>query len=259
MDWFFYYIIYSFLGYICEVVYVSTLRHKLTNRGYLFGPICPIYGYGALIVIAMLYPLYDYWYLVFFLGILLTSSLEYVTSFVLETFFHMRWWDYSDKKLNIKGRVCIRNSLLFGLLVMAVIYFLHPIVLKILGYITDDITKWILFCVLLVINIVDTILSTIRHMKAASIVDKIKSILADKINLPTKEKFIEYINNTKIVMFFKKYNNRYNMLVSPEKGKDRVSLKDFVTHFKENFKKKDDTNQSKENISNTNDLTNNKD
>lgn len=238
MDWFFYYIIYAFLGYICEVVYVSVLRRKLTNRGYLYGPICPIYGYGAILVIACLKPLYDanLWYLVLILGFLLTTALEYLTSVALEYLFHMRWWDYSSRKFNIKGRVCLLNSTLFCLLVMAVMYLIHPQVLKLLGLITNQTTRVILFYVLLATTIIDTFFSTLRHLRATKIIDKIKAVLAKKPNASTK-RIGEYLNNNKIVNLFKKYTSNYEMLIKANKGKGRIKLKEYLSTFKDQDEK----------------------
>ena len=88
--YFFYLIIYSFLGYLCEVIYVAIRTKKITNRGFLYGPVVPIYGFGALIIILCLTPLYNLgmWYFVFILGVILTSGLEYLTSYAMELIFH---------------------------------------------------------------------------------------------------------------------------------------------------------------------------
>lgn len=108
-------LLYSFLGWCGEMVYCSLGQRRLCEkRGFLNGPICPIYGHGALLVLWALdggcaNPL-----LTFLLGALMTSALEYATSFAMEKLFHMRWWDYSARRFNLNGRVCLRNSVLFG-------------------------------------------------------------------------------------------------------------------------------------------------
>ena len=118
------FIIYAFLGYLCEVIYVFLITKKITNRGYLYGPLVPIYAFGALFIIIPLNEfefgtfITDRWYLVVLIGFILPSLLEYITSFVMEKIFKMRWWDYSDKFLNINGRICLRNSVMFMLLVI---------------------------------------------------------------------------------------------------------------------------------------------
>lgn len=130
---FLYLIIYSFLGWICEVIYCSILAKKFINRGFLNGPLCPIYGFGAIMVITFLMPVRQNILLVFVLGFFLTSILEYVTSFAMEKMFHSKWWDYSGKQFNINGRVCLLNSILFGLLSVFVMLKVHPEVEKIVG------------------------------------------------------------------------------------------------------------------------------
>lgn len=133
---FLYFIIYSIFGWICEVIFCSVEARKFINRGFLNGPLCPIYGFGALAVIAFLTPFKNSVILVFLLGMLYTSVLEYITSFVMEKLFHSKWWDYSKNKFNINGRVCLLNSILFGLLSVFVIYFFHVQVQNVISHIS---------------------------------------------------------------------------------------------------------------------------
>lgn len=108
--------VYSFLGWCGEMVYCSLGQRRLCEkRGFLNGLLCPIYGHGAIVVLLVLdggcrNPL-----LTFLLGAVLTSLVEYLTSFAMEKLFHMRWWDYSHYRFHINGRVCLLNSTLFGL------------------------------------------------------------------------------------------------------------------------------------------------
>lgn len=108
-------LLYSLLGWCGEMVYCSLCQRKFCEkRGFLNGPICPIYGHGALLVLVALDGGCQNPILTFLLGMLLTSIVEYITSFAMEKLFHMRWWDYSRYRFNINGRVCLRNSALFG-------------------------------------------------------------------------------------------------------------------------------------------------
>ena len=122
LDAYFYFIVYSVAGWLCEDVYVGIGKKKLVNRGFLYGPYCPIYGFGALIVLYPLMMLGDHPVLVFFGGMVLTSVLEYFTSWIMEKLFHERWWDYSTYRFNINGRVCLLNSVLFGLMSLIVVF-----------------------------------------------------------------------------------------------------------------------------------------
>lgn len=238
--YFFYFIIYAFLGYLCEVIYVSIGTRKLTNRGYLYGPICPIYGYGAVIILLCLKPVYDLgmWYLVFLLGILLTSVLEYLTSYVMEMIFHMRWWDYSDYKFNINGRVCLKNSLLFGALVMLVFYVIQPGVDFILDKITSKALWYVLFWTLLTVHIVDTVFSTVRHINISKLLAKLQELadeIGDKLE-ETSNRVKEYLSNTKIAKKLQNLSTHYPSLKIRSKKKKRQSLKEIMTKLRDTDK-----------------------
>ena len=96
---FIFFIVYSFIGYIAEVIFVSLSQRKLVNRGFLCGPICPIYGLGAIAMIVLLRRYVHDYVALFVFGALIASTLEYFISFALEKIFHNKWWDYSNKKM----------------------------------------------------------------------------------------------------------------------------------------------------------------
>lgn len=121
-----YFTLYSVLGWICESIWCSIGTRKLVNRGFLNGPYCPVYGFGALLILFVCMPVKAYPVLVFVMAMVAASLLEYFTGWLLETLFHTRWWDYSHRKFNIRGRVCLRNTLLFGLLGLFATYIMHP-------------------------------------------------------------------------------------------------------------------------------------
>lgn len=122
-----YFAIYSFIGWLCEVIYCSFLSRKIVNRGFLAGPVCPVYGFGALFIIWLLKPVAASVPIIFISGLVITSTVEYITGWMLETFFGTRWWDYSDKRFNLEGRVCLKNSVYFGIMSVLLIKFVHPI------------------------------------------------------------------------------------------------------------------------------------
>lgn len=122
-------ILYSIAGWCGEMVYCSIGQRKLCEkRGFLNGPICPIYGHGALVVLIVLRGGCQNPLATFFLGALLTSAVEYVTSYAMEKLFHMRWWDYSRYRFHINGRVCLLNSTLFGIASVALCHGVEPVV-----------------------------------------------------------------------------------------------------------------------------------
>lgn len=152
------FMLYSFVGYLCEIVCSSIKQKKLVNRGFLCGPYCPIYGVGSLFILFLLLPVKEDPVMVYILGAIITTAIEYVTSFVLEKIFHNKWWDYSDEKFNIHGRVFLFNSLLFGLGSLVIIYTGHNIITKLLSCFSPaalSITAYTLF----VIFIIDCIYS----------------------------------------------------------------------------------------------------
>lgn len=122
------FIIYAFLGWCSEVAFAAVNKGKFVNRGFLNGPVCPIYGVGMLIVVLCLWNLRDRPLLLFLGSAVLTTALEFITGFVLERFFHDKWWDYSDMPFNIKGYVCLKFTVLWGLAASFIIGAVHRFV-----------------------------------------------------------------------------------------------------------------------------------
>lgn len=118
--------IYAFLGWCTEVSYAALQTGKFVNRGFLNGPVCPIYGFGVVIIIACLTPLKKNLFLLFLGSVVLTSLLELVTGFVLEKLFHQRWWDYSNDPFNLGGYICLKFSIAWGFACLFVVDILHP-------------------------------------------------------------------------------------------------------------------------------------
>jgi len=124
---------YSFLGWCMEVVLKYIQLHRFVNRGFYTGPVCPIYGSGAVLitlVVQWLSPLESAVGTTFAISFLLCGALEYFTSLVMEKRFHARWWDYSQKPMNLHGRVWIGNLVLFGLGGVAVVHLMNPVLLE---------------------------------------------------------------------------------------------------------------------------------
>lgn len=121
-----YFTIYSVIGWICEVIYCSLLAKRLVNRGFLAGPYCPVYGFGALFIIWILEPIEFSIPIIFISSIVITSTVEYITGWLLETFFATKWWDYSQNRFNLEGRVCLKNSVYFGIMSVLLVKVVHP-------------------------------------------------------------------------------------------------------------------------------------
>lgn len=117
--------IYSFLGWCVEVAFVAVTAGKVTNRGFLNGPVCPIYGCGMIGVLLALLPMEKNVWLLFLGGMVICSAVELFGGWILDKIFHMRWWDYSDKKFNIGGYVCLAFSFMWGMAVVFAVKFVH--------------------------------------------------------------------------------------------------------------------------------------
>ena len=151
---------YAFLGWCTEVCFAALVTGKFVNRGFLNGPLCPIYGFGVVIVLFCLEPLRDNLLLLFLGSVLLTSALEWVTGFLLEKLFHQRWWDYSDEPFNLGGYICLRFSIAWGLACLFVVEILHPTVLLVIRLIPRPLGM-VLLVVLCAVTAVD-LAATVR-------------------------------------------------------------------------------------------------
>ncbi len=125
---FFLFFIYAIIGWCMEMISTSIRYKRVTNRGFLIGPYCPIYGVAALLMIYFLGKYENDLLVLFVMSVFISSTLEYFTSYIMEKIFKARWWDYSTRTFNIDGRVCLSNSILFGILGILLIAYVHPIV-----------------------------------------------------------------------------------------------------------------------------------
>ena len=125
MNWL---IIYSFFGWVWETCYVSVKSGKFVNRGFINGPLCTIYGFGAVSVYVILKPFSDNLLYLYLGGVVVATALEYVTAVLMESIFHTSWWDYSDNKFNFQGRICLGASLGWGAFTVILFKVLHPFV-----------------------------------------------------------------------------------------------------------------------------------
>lgn len=174
-------IIYSVIGWIYESTLCSITEKRFVNRGFLNGPYCPIYGFGAILDILLLgwvkNPI-----LLFVLSAILTCTLEYITSYLMEKLFHARWWDYSNRKFNINGRVCLIGAVVFGTLSLILIKLVHPLVLKMIGMMSDTLFHTIVIA-LAVIFIADNVITIAGFCHF----DKKIKKFADELKLQTEK------------------------------------------------------------------------
>ena len=137
LQWMLFFYIYCFFGWIIESIYVSVCTGNWVNRGFMRGPVIPIYGTGAIIILFAVIPFRTSPILVFIIGTIAASVLEFVTGFVMERIYKVRYWDYSDKPFNLCGYICLFNSLCWGVLSILLIYLVHSWVEKGVLFLND--------------------------------------------------------------------------------------------------------------------------
>ncbi len=157
---------YAILGWCMEVICKLIQYKRFINRGFLIGPYCPIYGYGAILITFLLKKYTNDPIALFFMAIIICGTLEYLTSYFMEKIFKARWWDYSQKKFNINGRVCLNTIIPFGLLGLFIIYVSNPFLLSKINLLPETALN-IVSGVLFVIYIADSIVSGVvmRYVK----------------------------------------------------------------------------------------------
>lgn len=170
-------ILYSFLGWCGEMIYCSIGQRKLCEkRGFLNGPLCPIYGHGALLVLVVLGQRWNNPISTFLIGMVLTSAVEYLTSYLMEKLFHMRWWDYSHHHFQLNGRICLLNSTLFGLACLVLRYVVHPRVMEPILWLFDHGLAVPLALVLFVLYAADIVLSVRSAIQIGNRLEKLHAI-----------------------------------------------------------------------------------
>lgn len=163
-NWVWYFFAYAFLGWCTEVVFAAIKNGRFINRGFLSGPLCPIYGFGLVGVLAMLTPAQHNIWLLYLGSVIVTTVLELVTGFVMSKLFHQRWWDYSKMPLNIGGYVCLPFSLIWGAACVFIITILHPIISGLVGIIP---APWhvLLLYVFSAVFLLDVVLAVAKAFK----------------------------------------------------------------------------------------------
>lgn len=163
---FLYFVWYSFLGWCMESTYCSIHEKRLINRGFLHLPLCPIYGVGVLIMVNFFTPFVDNIPLFYIMATVVMSAWEYFVGWLLEVTTHVKYWDYSHRRFNMKGRICLGNSLYWGLAAYLAIFFIHPATAHLFARL-PTLPRQILALVLAVMMMVDTII-TIRDLALLS-------------------------------------------------------------------------------------------
>ncbi len=220
LNLFLYFIIYSVIGWIYESILCSITGKKLVNRGFLNGPLCPIYGSGAMVILLVFYGQDTALLPLFLSSMILTSVVEYITSVLLEVFFNAKWWDYTDRPFNIHGRVYLTGALVFATLSVVLIRYIHPFMISIIDGLSSNtvillsISIGLIFLYDIYITVthvlqLKTRLSTARQeidrlLKEGAIrMEELKVLLQDRI-----EDTIIYTDKVKALFEKGRYQNR---------------------------------------------------
>jgi len=164
VEWFLWLIAYSFLGWVYESTLCSIKEKQIVNRGFLNSPVCPVYGFGSLALIFLLYQRIDNVVILFFASMLITCIVEYATSVLLEKLFHAKWWDYSRHHFNIQGRVSLFVAMIFGTMSIVIIKYIHPFLSSKIAQLPDWVQ--IVFSVVIFILLMVDLYVTVTHLLA---------------------------------------------------------------------------------------------
>lgn len=175
-----FFLIYSCTGWCLEVIFAAATTGQLVNRGFLNGPVCPIYGFGMVIVLFTLTPLQDSVLLLYIGGVILPSALELVGGWALYKLYHTRWWDYSDFPFNIGGYICLEFSLLWGVGTLVVMRIVHPVVAGLVDMVPPFV-GFVVMCVLYAVYAADVVVTAFAASGLAKTLDAMEQ-LADSIH-----------------------------------------------------------------------------
>lgn len=172
-QWLLLFFMYSFFGWIWESCFVSVRKREWVNRGFLYGPAIPIYGFGAIIILWLTLPARRLPVLVYVLGMLGATALELGVGALMEKIFHMRWWDYSKNPLNFKGYICLGCSLGWGVFSLLLVYVLHPPIERLMLRVPEVLAQ-ILVDVGLVVIAGDTVKSVQAALDMRELLERLK-------------------------------------------------------------------------------------
>lgn len=174
-----YIFIYAFLGWCVEVVYAGLNSGKFVNRGFLNGPLCPIYGFGMIAVVNILEPINNNIFLLFLGSVIITTIIELFVGYILEKLFHQKWWDYSNKLFNIGGYICPLFSLVWGLACLITVNGIHPMISNLVNLIPDLAIIIVLFImtIIFIIDLIATVNTIFKLNRKLERIDELSAMI----------------------------------------------------------------------------------
>ena len=212
-----YFLIYSCLGWCLEVVYAAATTGQIVNRGFLNGPVCPIYGFGMVIVLFALTPFARSTLALYIGGVILPSALELVGGWALYKLYHTRWWDYSDKPFNIGGYICLEFSLLWGVGTLVMMKAIHPTIAGLVELVPPFI-GFILMCFLYAVYAADVVVTAVAASDLARELDALENV-ADSIHA-VSDAMTEILGTTAMEADQKLDENRLQFKLAAAEARD---------------------------------------
>ena len=214
-----YFLIYSCIGWCLEVIYAAATTGQLVNRGFLNGPVCPIYGFGMILVLFLLTPLQGSILLLYIGGVILPSALELVGGWLLYKVYHTRWWDYSDFPFNIGGYICLEFCLLWGVGTLVVMRIVHPIIAGLVAMV-PTLVGVILMCILYAVYATDVVATAIAASTLADTLDTMEK-LGDSIHA-VSDAMTELLGTTAMTADQKMDESRLQLKLAAAEARDNV-------------------------------------
>lgn len=183
IQWVSFFYIYGFLGWVWESCYVSIKQGKWVNRGFLRGPLLPIYGFGAVMLLVVSIPVRGNYMLTYIAGVAGATVLEYITGWAMEKLFKVRYWDYSNQKINLHGYICLTSSIAWGFFTIIMTEVLHPPVERIVQKGMSREADILLVCVVSVVFVADTVVSAKAAFDMAKLLETMGKIRNELENI----------------------------------------------------------------------------
>lgn len=227
---FYIFILYSIIGWIYETTLVSIQTKGFVNRGFLNGPLIPIYGSGALLIYLMFWETRNNLAYVFAGSVILATVLEYMTSLIMELIFHTRWWDYSKFRFNLKGRVCLIVSLFWGILAIFMLHVLQPGINELLLQLPRN---WgeIMGYIIIPLFLIDIAVTSVSSVKFDRILAKLQSLRQDMTEyissakiFETGEDILERLSSLRILSMFSEVKHAISKPLETREGKQTERL-----------------------------------
>lgn len=214
-----FFLIYSCLGWCLEVIYAAVSTGQLVNRGFLNGPVCPIYGFGMIIVLFTLSPLADNLLLLYLGGVILPSVLELVGGWALYKLYHTRWWDYSDFPFNIGGYICLEFSLLWGVGTVVVMKAVHPVIAGFVAMV-PQMVGFVLMCILYACYAADVVVTAFAASDLARELDALEKV-ADSMHA-VSDAMTELLGTTAMDVDQKMDESRLQLKLAAAEARDNA-------------------------------------